>query len=96
MVATNIYQMKHSMLCLIGVYLRGFADNIISSSFALKCESSEHLLSLYYIQIIYVPNPHCIDMTHVDWALKLVIFPAPLHITIIMIMGDWMLNSVSI
>ena len=76
------------MLWVIVVYLRDITDTF-SSSFALKCKSSEHLLSLYSIQLMYIPNLYFTDMTHVDWALKkAVIYPVLLHVTIFMVMGD--------
>ena len=57
-------KIKHSMLCAIGVYFGDIIDTFFPSPvFALKCKLSEHLLSLYNLQIIYIPNPYCTDIT---------------------------------
>ena len=46
MVVRYIKKIRHSLLCVTGVYLRDLTDTLFEK-FALECELSEHLLFLF-------------------------------------------------
>ena len=48
MTLTYIKKIRHSMLCVTGVYLKDIANMILFSNFTLECKSSERLLFLFY------------------------------------------------